>query len=79
MPRRERPESELLRMLDLRAAGKSPRQIAALTRTSPGTVSGALHRIETDTGPPDEHDGTMPSGWWKAGLKRGSEREDGSR
>jgi hypothetical protein len=63
-------DAELLRVLDLRASGLPASKIAARMRRSKGQIVGVLYRIANETGPADRHDGTMPPGWWREGLKR---------
>lgn len=66
-------DRELLAALDLRADGMGPAAIARRLRLSRGTVSGALYRIDRET-ERSPHDGTMPPGWWRAGLVARGER-----
>ena len=65
----ERTDAEILRILELRDLGLSCREVGARVGTTKNAIIGLTGRIRNDT-EPSRHDGTMPSGWWRAGLKR---------
>lgn len=67
--RGEVSDAELLEMLDLADEGRTIDAIAERFGRTRGTVSGWLHRIRRET-EPSRHDGTMPAGWWRDGLRR---------
>lgn len=70
----KRTDAELLTMLEMRDAGWTMLAIGKAFKKSRNAISGILHRIDRET-EASEHDGTMPEGWWKAGLaNRSGER-----
>lgn len=73
-----RTDADLLQILQLRDDGLTMRQIAARMRMSRNAVLGLYHRIQRDT-EPSEHDGTMPYGWWREGLRRQAKRAESRR
>ena len=64
-----RTDAEILRILDLCDSGMTCREVGERVGTTKNAIIGLTGRIRTDT-EPSRHDGTMPSGWWRAGLKR---------
>lgn len=64
-----RTDADLLQILELRDSGLSFRQIAKRIGGSRNSVLGIYHRIQRQT-EPSKHDGTMPYGWWREGLRK---------
>ncbi len=64
-----RSDAEILHILDLRDIGLTCREIGKRVGATKDAIIGLLFRINADT-EPSEHDGTMPSGWWRDGLAR---------
>ena len=57
----------MLALLDLWDEGLSAAQIAKRLGLTRNQVVGIVHRCGMSA-PRDKHDGTLPKGWWKAGL-----------
>ncbi len=65
----ERTDAEILHIMDLRDTGLTCRKIGALVGATKDAINGLLGRIDRAT-ESSKHDGTMPNGWWRRGLKR---------
>lgn len=69
---REWTDEDLLRLLDDQADGVSATVTARRFRVSRSAVLGLRKRIRNQTdrhfGADCPHDGTLPPGWWRAGL-----------
>lgn len=70
-PKSEWTDAELLRLLELRDLGLTLNEIARRLRRSRGSVIGMHKRLNDEADrcfPRCDAEGTLPRGWWKAGL-----------